>query len=207
MGVMVSLLTSAPSPNVSGSTAVYELGTRIAIDVPGRIMAIRFWRLPDDDSQHLGHIWSALGLELANVEFVPAVSGWQEQALEIPLVIAPGQFTVSVDTPIGEHFAVLSGGLSLALKNGPLSSPASGGSYGSVGDFPNLPSPHDYYCDIVFEVEGGTITIAPDAGGGFAATLNGFSEGPYTLEVAVTSVRGTVTSATREIVMPIQGPQ
>jgi len=204
MGVPVSLLSDAPDPDVSKETAVYQLGTRIAVDTPGRVTAVLFWRLPDDAGQHVGRIWSATGQELAKVIFTnETASGWQEQALSPPLAIAPGLITVSVNTT-GGHFAVQSDGLADPLEAGPLSSPINAGAYADSG-FPRTGSPNGYYRDIVFEPDStGRITITPDAAGGFVAALDGFTAGPYTLGVTLTSESGAVMTATRAIVMPMQ---
>jgi hypothetical protein len=202
--LLVSLLTAVPSPGVSTSRSVYELGMRIAIDVPGRIMGIRFWRLPDDAGPHVGHIWSTTGQELAKVTFVnETVSGWQQQMLSTPLDVLPGQIMVSVNST-GGHFAVTVNGLAVPLMNGPLSSPASSGSYGQTGGYPLSTSPNNYYRDVVFDFDDrvGTITIIPVATGGFMATLDGFAPGLYTLGVSMKSVAGIVTTATRDITMP-----
>ncbi len=201
-GLLVSLLMAVPQPSVSTSTAIFELGTRIAIETPGRITAIRFWRLPDDVGPHVGHVWSATGQEIAQVKFVSeTASGWQEQALSSPLSVFAGSVTVSVNST--GHFAIMANGLDAAFSNGPLSSPIQGGRYGPSGAHPASASSNDYYRDIVFEPSAiGTIAIAPD-GAGFAATLDGFDPGPYTLSVTLRSSAGVVTTGAVQMTMPI----
>ncbi len=207
-GVLVSLLTLAPQPGVSSSTPGWELGTRIAVEAPGRITAIRFWKNPDDSGPHIGHIWSSAGSELAKVGFTSeSVQGWQEQKLSSPLVLTAGQVvTVSVNTTTGGHFAKTVGGMTVGLKNGPLSSQPSAGAYGPPGMFPVSSHVDSYSRDIVFEADAidGTISITPDAvTGAFTATLKGFQPGPYTVRVTLEDAAGAVTEAARPItIMP-----
>jgi hypothetical protein len=207
-GLLISLLTLAPQPGVSSSTPGWELGTRIAVEVPGRITAIRFWKTPDDAGPHIGHVWSDAGVELAKVGFTSeTVQGWQEQALSSPLVVTAGQVvTVSVNTTDGGHFPKTVGGLSAGFKNGPLAAPANGGAYGQPGVYPAASHADSYSRDIVFEADAvdGAISITPDAvTGAFTATLKGFQPGPYTVHVTLEDAAGAVTEAARPItIMP-----
>jgi hypothetical protein len=203
-GLLVSLLTLAPQPGVSSSTPGWELGTRITVEVPGRITAIRFWKSPDDAGPHIGHVWSAAGVELAKVGFTAeTVQGWQEQLLSSPLVVTAGQVvTVSVNTTSGGHFPKTVGGLALGLKNGPLSSQPSAGAYGPPGTYPASSHVDSYSRDLVFEADAvdGTISITPDAiTGAFTATLKGFQPGPYTVRVMLEDAAGVVTEAAQPI--------
>jgi len=205
-GVLISLLTLAPQPGVSTSTPGWELGTRISFDVAGKVTAIRFWKSPDDSGPHVGHVWSAAGVELAKVGFtMETIQGWQEQPLASPLAVTAGQVvTVSVNTTSGGHFAKTTGGLAQGFRNGVLSAPTNGGAYGQPGLFPSSSHADDYYRDLVFDADVPTsgISITADPAGGFVATLNGFTPGPYTLSVTLKDGSGGVTVASLPIIMP-----
>lgn len=206
----LSLLTTQ-QPMVGMGSQSWELGTRIVADVPGRITAIRYWRLQGDPGPHVGKIWGPTGTLLATQPFVSGTaSGWQEQALSMPLVIAAGALvTVSVNSPTAAPYAKLPGTFTTALVNGHLSAPPSAGAYSfpdQPGTFPSLSTPTSYFRDIVFEpdVPAGSISFAPDtcSAGGLLALLTGFPPGLYTATVSLQSPSGATVTASAPLTVP-----
>lgn len=195
-------LFSDQIPQTSTATLAWELGTKVTINVPGQITAVRFWKLADDTGIHVGKIWIA-GVKLAEVTFVnETASGWQQQNLTTPLPVeANAQIVVSVNNPSGAHYAVTPG--LFGFTRGDLVGVS--GNYNPSG-FPISSTPTAYFRDIVFvPTVPATITIAPDPAlpGSFIATLNGFVPGLYTLSLTLQNPAGTVTTSV-PIMMPLQ---
>ncbi len=206
-GLLVSLFTTQ-TPTTSAGTAAWELGTRLSTSVSGRITAIRYWRLADDPGPHVGHVWGASGVKLADVSFVgETAEGWQVQALPSPLSLMAGQtFTVSVNSPLGAHYALAPGGFTAPVVSGPLTAPVAAGVYvAGSGLFPSASTPTNYFRDVVFDADPQpVIVVGPDPvlPGAIAAQLNGFQAGSYTLGITVTNAAGAAVSASAPLVIP-----
>lgn len=151
--------TQTPSsPNASdgsGSDGDYELGIKFYSTKAGRITAIRHWKAPSETGSHVGRIWSSSGQLLASVNFTnETASGWQQQALDIPLIIgANTTYVVSVN--VNSYFAFTLNGLATTVTNGDLSAVADGsnGVYNAnPGSFPDqtFNNNANYFRDIVF---------------------------------------------------------
>ncbi len=201
-------------PTGSASAAAFELGTKVTTDAPGRITAIRFWKLFGDPGPHVGHLWSATGLLLATVPFTNETAmGWQEQAV-LPVVrLVPGPaIVVSVNVVAGAHFPMVTNGFATAQTIGHLSTPASAGMYGTPGAFPRSPSPHDYFRDLLFEADGAPPTTTVQIGlpqqgtaapGTMAvpASVSGLVPGSYSLALTVTDASGRPTTSAVQVLV------
>ncbi|WP_392534621.1 N,N-dimethylformamidase beta subunit family domain-containing protein [Nostoc sp. C117] len=112
-------------PNITDSIP-YELGMKFRSAQGGQITTIRFWKAPSETGTHTGKIWTATGTLLASVTFSnETVSGWQEQALDIPLNIqADTTYVVSVN--VNAYYVATSNQLANAIINSDLSSVADG---------------------------------------------------------------------------------
>ncbi len=196
-----SLLTTQ-APAVSTGTLAWELGAQMSSDVPGRITAIRYYRLAGDVGPHVGHVWSAAGALLATVP-IPAqtAAGWQEVTLLAPVPVSAGMtWAVSVDSATGTHYA-FTPGLN-PLTNGHLK--ATDGLYGPTGVFPVSTTPTSYYRDVRFVPDTPpTITISADGtAGGYTALTAGFATGAYTLTVTLRDAAGAVVAASSAVTVP-----
>ena len=146
-------IMSSQEPTYYGNEEIsYELGLQFQSAQAGTINAIRFFKTPVDIGTHVGNIWSATGIKLATVTFSgETASGWQSQALSVPLAInANTTYVVSVNTP-NYYYPNTSGGITTSIVNGPLSTVAS--SYiTSPGQFPTIVSAtkNNYFRDVVF---------------------------------------------------------
>ncbi|HMP82876.1 MAG TPA: DUF4082 domain-containing protein, partial [Verrucomicrobiota bacterium] len=156
--------TNEPAINTAADTAAVALGMKFRSDVAGQITGIRYYRGTNNPGPHVGRLWTAGGTELASVTFVgESSSGWQEQALTNPVVIAADTtYVVSYHAPEGgdsvTHDYFAAGG----YTNGPLralGSVEAGGNgvatYGGASAFPSTTygAGPNYWVDVTF-VEG-----------------------------------------------------
>ena len=116
-----------------------ELGVKIGVDKPMELDTIRFYKSPGETGTHIGRIWDASGIQLAQTTFVGETSvGWQEQALASPLILYPGKtYVVSINA--NAYYVATQNGLATQVSNGPVHTIADGanGVYGAAaGNFP-----------------------------------------------------------------------
>jgi hypothetical protein len=146
------LTTQVPAGTFSENVA-YELGVRIVPDVAGQFTAVRFWKAANETpTSHVGHIWSATGQLLASVTFAnESVSGWQQQALAIPLAVnANVEYVVSVNT--ANFFPDTQNAFGAGLMNGHLRAVGgANGVFAAAGAFPSGSyASSNYFRDVVF---------------------------------------------------------
>ena len=117
----------------------YELGTKITVDQPTTLTALRFYKSAGETGTHVGRVWSSTGTQLASVTFTgESASGWQQQALDSALSLTPGQ-TYVVSVGLNAFYSKTVSGLATQLNSGPLHSAAvtSNGVYNNAaGQFP-----------------------------------------------------------------------
>ena len=153
----------------------YELGTKITVDEPTELAALRFYKSSGEDAGHVGRVWSSTGTELAQVTYVnETASGWQRQGLTTPLTLSPGQvYTLSVG--LNSFYSKTVGGLGSPLSSGPLRSVA--GANGvfaeAAGQFPTQSwQSSNYFVDGVVRSPGSpprtpaVTTVSPVGGAG-----------------------------------------
>lgn len=202
IGLLMSLtvtLLALQVPQSSSGTEAWNLGVRMVADVPGRIIALRYFRILGDAGPHIGQVWSIAGVKLAEVDFSNETPlGWQRQDLLDPVFLAAGTPVVcSVTSPNGARYALQPG--AFPLINGHLTGAI--GVYGTIRQFPSMgTTPTNYFRDCEFIPQ--TITLKADPTGGFVAMLDGFEEGPYTLGVTLKDRKGIISSESLEIMMP-----
>ncbi len=131
----------------------YEMGVKIRVDKPMQLSAFRFWRSTQETGTHVGRLWTASGILLAQATFSnESATGWQQQALPAPLDLqANTTYVVSVNA--NAYFVMTGGGLATAVTSGPLSSVADGanGVHGqAAGQFPTSSwNNSNYFVDLV----------------------------------------------------------
>ncbi len=146
-------------PVVSTGILPWELGIKISFSAPGHITAIRFWKLPDDIGPHVGHLWMPDGPNLSVLFLDEGADGWQTQTIPPQAVSAGAVVTVSVAS-LG-HYPVEVNGVLASVVTDSLSCRAIGAVYGSVvGRKPILPSPNNYFRDVVFTPVGTFCAVA-----------------------------------------------
>lgn len=137
---------------ISTDNSALELGMRFSVTVPGQIVAIRYYKAPNDNAVHTGKIWSDSGTLLASTVFPSnSGSGWKESYLATPLIVTANTFyRVSVNAINGYPYAIQD--FSFAISRGHISAPINAGSFNTTsGNFPNSSfNNSNYFRDIVF---------------------------------------------------------
>ena len=137
-----------------------EVGMKFRSDQDGYISALRFYKQANNTGQHVGHLWTASGQLLAEVPFTnETASGWQEQALPVPVPIARDTIYVTSYHSAQGRFGFSGNYFALSKDNPPLHAPASslvGGNgvyrYGATSGFPTETfNATNYWVDAVFE--------------------------------------------------------
>lgn len=144
-----------PSPAVPDHSdeQPHELGLKFKSTAAGYITGIGFWKAESETGNHIGHIWSETGQELARVEFRNETRwGKQQQLLVNPYRIeADTVYVVSVN--VNTHYGYTEKELNKSLQVGTLVivSDGTNGVKGPPGSFPATPGTGDnYFCDVVF---------------------------------------------------------
>ena len=85
------VLTSSERPALSGLSTVngdgqgsttLEVGVKVAVDEPMLLTSFRFYKSPGETGVHIGKLWTAGGIKLAEQTFsTETASGWQQQSL------------------------------------------------------------------------------------------------------------------------------
>jgi hypothetical protein len=157
--LMTGLLPKAVSnPVQDGRTGAgpwsYELGTKITVDAPASLTAIRFWKDAKETGTHTVRLWSSTGTLLASLPVTgeTAGAGWQQANLATPIALAANTvYIVSVNA--NAFFATTRSGLATPLTSGIAHSAndVKNGVYGSAaGVFPTSSfSSTNYFVDVV----------------------------------------------------------
>src|SRR6185503_8576932 len=146
--------------------APLELGMKFVSSENGYITALRFYKQANNTGTHVGHLWTASGTQLAEMQFTDeTASGWQEAKLIDPVPITAGTtYVVSYYSASG-YFANSGGYFSSPAGSGPLTAPAAGNGvykYGSSSSFPtDTWNATNYWVDAKFERTPPADTRAP----------------------------------------------
>jgi hypothetical protein len=136
-----------------------ELGVKWVADIDGRVTGLRFYKGPGNTGTHVGRLWTAAGVELAQATFTSETAGgWQQVHLSSPVAITQGTtYVVSYHVPEG-HYSADSQYFNSAFGSSPLTalSDSAGGNgvygYGPEGTFPtDSYRQSNYWVDVVFE--------------------------------------------------------
>src|SRR3954469_2979807 len=73
--------SDAPGGNALADSPI-EVGMKFKPSENGYISALRFYKQANNTGTHIGHLWTASGTQLAEIEFTgETASGWQEAQL------------------------------------------------------------------------------------------------------------------------------
>ena len=138
--------TAVPSSFCNWDPGPVEIGTEFWSDIPGNVVAVRFYKDPLNTGLHSGRLWTAAGALLAEVTFTAeTASGWQEApfAAAVP-VTAGARYVVSFHSTTGYSYDNWSN-----VDRAPLHADAG---YYCYGEPPCLPSGvgDNYWVDAVF---------------------------------------------------------
>jgi hypothetical protein len=191
------LLTAPEDADPGGAV---ELGLKFRSDVAGLITGIRFYKTAGNVGQHVGHLWTAGGAQLAQAAFTgESASGWQTVTFDQPVSIEAGKtYVASYHAPSG-HYAALSDYFALVgHDNGPLHALADGVDgengifqYGPSGGLFSEGTPlsfhsTNYLVDVVFNEHVGPDTTPP--------SLNGQVPGDGATDIGVNVAAGATFS-------------
>ncbi len=160
----VSIWTSTARPVQPSDPddARVSIGTEFKVDRDGVVLAIRFYKSPENSGPHTGFLWSSSGVMLAKVTFSSSnETGWASASLPAPVELEAGRsYVVSYVAPEGRYAddaGTFSNGKT--IKSGPLT--ATRGLYSYSGNFPTeVWRDSAYYADVVFE-PGGSVSVPP----------------------------------------------
>ncbi len=150
-------------PAVTDWTAI-ELGVKFRADSDGLITGLRFYKGAANTGTHIGHLWSAGGVRLAEATFSgESASGWQQVQLAQPVAITANTTYVASYWSGSGYFADSYNYFGAAVDNPPLhalSSGSSGGNgvyrYGASGFPSSSYQATNYWVDVVFTTTDGT---------------------------------------------------
>jgi hypothetical protein len=202
---------STPATVDSGEGNALELGVKFTPSITGTVTGVRFYKAAANTGVHIGSLWQASGVRLAQATFSnESSSGWQTVTFSTPIAVTAGTtYVASYYTPSG-HYSATS--LPAAgVTNGPLTAvsnattPNGVYAYGPASTFPvNSYNGANYWVDVLFAypppgpatnvsaVEGGRTSAtvswsAPTSGG----TATAFRVTPY---AGVTALAPTTIS-------------
>ena len=159
------------TPSVTPSESPKEVGELFKSSQSGAIVALRFWKSPNESGSHRVTVWDSSGVAKRFVDFgVTGGSGWQEATLDPPMFISQDEYywvSYNVNASAGETPDALGGcffGIG-GIVNGPLTTYC-GGTAGP-SQFPGASlNWTNYFADIVFQpgaVPSPTSTSTPAA--------------------------------------------
>ena len=132
----------------------YELATKITVDAPSSLTAIRFWKDAKETGTHTVRLWSSAGTVLASLPVTGETTGagWQQATFATPIALAANTvYIVSVNA--NAFFSTTRSGLATPLTSGiaHTANDIKNGVYGaSAGLFPtNSFSSTNYFVDVV----------------------------------------------------------
>jgi hypothetical protein len=82
-----------------------ELGMKFRANASGFITGIRFYKGPNNDGPHTGHLWTSDGVSLSQVVFTnETATGWQEASFSTPVAVTAGTtYVASYYSPSGNY--------------------------------------------------------------------------------------------------------
>lgn len=130
-----------------------ELGIKFSTTTRGRVTGIWFYKPSDDIDRHTVTLWTADGTRLATARSKESAGGWQFAEFAKPVALKPGTgYVASFRAPRGQY-AYVDAGLTNAVTNGVLSTPASAGRYRYGDGVPNQTSVANYLVDVAFATD------------------------------------------------------
>ena len=164
--------TATPLVVANVDPSAIELGTKFTSDSDGWVTGVRFYKAATNTGQHIGRLWSAAGVKLAEVAFSgESASGWQEATFSAPVEVSAGStYVVSYFAPNGNYSSDRQF-FQTAYDAAPLHAPQDGAQgsngvfrYGATGGFPTSGfQATNYWVDAVFTTTGPPDSTPPQA--------------------------------------------
>ena len=161
-----------PATVDAGDSNAVNLGVLFTGDTTGFIGGVRFYKAATNTGIHVGSLWSASGVLLAQATFSgESASGWQQVLFSSPVAVTVGTtYVVSYLAPVG-HYSVTAaafsaGSINAAPLYGVANSTAPNGvyAYGATAVFPTGTfNATNYWVDAIFTQTVPTAPAAPTA--------------------------------------------
>jgi Domain of unknown function (DUF4082)/Bacterial Ig-like domain/Bacterial Ig domain len=102
---LVTLFGNALPAASSNDPVAIEVGMKFRTTAPVDLLGIRIFRGPGNTGTQLGHLWTAAGVQLAEVSFAQGgPDGWQLALLPVPIALTVGEtYVVSYFAPAGNY--------------------------------------------------------------------------------------------------------
>jgi N,N-dimethylformamidase beta subunit-like protein/uncharacterized protein DUF4082/Big-like domain-containing protein len=147
--------TTVPGTITDTDPNAVELGVKFQSSLAGRIIAIRFYKGPNNTGTHTAHLWSATGTSLATGTFTgETASGWQQFNLATPVAIKANTVYVASYHVTKGAYSADNNYFASAHVSGVLTAPAGTNgvyTYGTTSKFPTSTyNASNYYVDVVF---------------------------------------------------------
>ncbi|MCA8953614.1 MAG: DUF4082 domain-containing protein [Planctomycetes bacterium] len=96
---------AGPAGPLFNDSQPIALGMKFRADRNGLVTGLRYYKFAGTTGVHVGNLWSATGLNLAQATFTnETASGWQEILLDVPVpVTANTTYVVSYHSPSGDY--------------------------------------------------------------------------------------------------------
>ena len=179
-----SVWTSSETPSsaqATNDTAAVNIGLKFNSDVAGSVVAVRFFKGPNNIGPHTVDVWSGSGQKLAETKTsTESSTGWQQANLPTPVhIAAKTDYVVSYLAAKGNY--ALDKGYQWSSRNSPPLHPSGGNpgvfTYASSTAFPSSTwNSSNYWVDLLFMPDAGS----PGNGSGTTYTLSGKVTGPKT---------------------------
>jgi hypothetical protein len=143
----------------SGEITPIELGVKFTSSAFGSVTGIRFFKSEANTGTHIGSLWTAAGVLLAEATFTSeSPSGWQQVYFSKPVEVTPGTTYVAGYLAPSGHFSVSAGAFSSApITNGPLQALATVNSANGLFSYTSTPAfptstfnGNNYFVDVLF---------------------------------------------------------
>jgi hypothetical protein len=158
---------ATPGTVDAGDGGAVTLGVKFKSDVPGVVAGVRFYKAAANTGTHIGGLWTADGVQLAQATFTnETASGWQQVTFSQPVQIQANTTYVAGYYTTTGHYSLNGPTLATAVANGPLH--AEGGENGVFGYGSGITFPagswqsSNYWVDVLF-APGETTASAPGA--------------------------------------------
>ncbi|MDT4987081.1 MAG: hypothetical protein QOI74_1175, partial [Micromonosporaceae bacterium] len=129
-----------------------EVGAKFTSTSSGVVTGVRFYKGPSNNGIHTASLWTAAGELLATASFTGETpSGWQTITFARGVPVAAGTtYVVSYWTSVGRYAVDFEAFAGHGVDRPPLHIPAGGSGYHYGGGFPDSPTAHNFWVDVVF---------------------------------------------------------
>ncbi len=161
--------TSAPVNASNADGSAIEVGVKFRADQNGFITGLRYYRGPNNNGTHVGHLWSSTGTLLSTATFTgETATGWQQVNLPSPIAVTANTTYVASYHMDNGGYAADQNTFTSSVDRGPLHALTSAGNggngvymYGGSAFPTNSFNASNYWVDVVFNTTASVPTNTP----------------------------------------------